>query len=708
MDLLQDTIWSRVAEKLAPGLTDVIIENDFTPIVVKLSGAINTEMLAVDGRVSRWSDFPFVLDALQSKVSSPWASQMLREEAMNVTRSGSAFVISNDVAVKVPMATNSHLTDLKRSNLQTSWFEADMIQLLKKKKFAKTFGVNATGLTEVNAETTDVFSAVISTIRLAHNDTIHGKLDARMRAMGHTYAKNVPIIYGYTANHNQSSFTGMSRWAEGVDVHLELNMVLQKVGLPGVKWYVHYFGAGVNGFQISAEMASAWESEGEPTLLWDTVHPDNVLWPGAMSSGTIGTPLNTNQIGQFYLVPVIDDGSDKFNIYHSICNDQNTVVRNDQSYTDTRYKLGTVGIGYDAASAAAIIGSEKISVGGKDITLSDLQATNWSSPDVSPGWSFLPFMTLPGLKQYMLCTTAVVTDRVYDHKGKSVTLRTYEIVCTDYCTSFNYEWYVNYYTTGFGLYKPRDEVTKKRTLDSWKGQESVTYFINLSSTTFSLTGKEIEELDIRKSYKRAREKACKVDNFYDQKFNEKYTWGQVRDKIAEQGQFSSFIAANDGYQRPLKLYKSITSTFSVVEDVIKIVTSVGVETEHTLSEDTVVLVFTTCSNAPRTKEACIEFFGNVVEDWDAFLDAMSVFDAERNNVYLEYTPSMIGRNMLENYFFPWQSLGISGYPIYNAMNYQARTVMVCRMVADLNQILSPFVKIINSFTTEAVIARLKM
>lgn len=708
MKPLLDTLWGRVAEKLAPGLTDVIIDNDFNPIIVKLSGAINTEMLAIDGDVTQWADFPFVLDAIQSNTTSLWASQMLREKAMHVTRSGSGFAISNDEAIRMPMATNSHMVDLKNTNIQTFWQDADIIQMLKKKKFAKTFGVSASALTDVSAGTTETFNAVFSTIKLVHNDNIHGLLDARMRAMGHTYAKGVPILYGYTANHNQSSFLGMHNWANGGGVHDELNMTLQHVGLPGVKWYVHYFGVGMNGTSLSREMTKAWEQEGEPTFLWDSVHTGNTVWPDVSRSGSLGTPLTTQKIGQFYCVPVIDDGSGKFNIYHSIVNDMPSVVRNDQSYPDARYVGGAVGIGYRAASASMIMGSDKISIGGKDLTLSDFTTTNWSTPGVSPGWSFLPFMTLPGLRQYMLCSDVVVTSESYEHNGKTVVLKKYEVKCTDYCTSFDYEWYVNYYTSGFGLYKPRDEVSKKRTLDSWKGLEGVTYFINLNSIPVNLTGKEIDELDIRKAYKRAREKACKVDNFFDQKFNEKYTWGQIRDKIAEKGTFSAFIAANDGYQPALSIKKSLTSTFEVIEGKIKITTASGEVTEHKLNEDTVVLVFTTCSNAPRTKEGCIAAFGSTIDDWDAFLASIADFDAERNNPYLNFVPGMVGRNMLENYYFPWQSLGISGYPIYNAMSPQARTIMVCRMVGDLDKMLAPFIKIINSFTTEAVISKLKL
>lgn len=413
MKLLKDSLWSRVAEKLAPGLTDVIVDSELKPIIVNMTGAINTQMLAVDGDINAWSDFPFVLNALQSDVTSAWSSQMLREKSMHVVKSGNNFVITNDATIRVPMATNSHLVDIGDTNLGTKWYEGDMIARLKKKKFSKTIGISGSTHVEVtNPATTTTFDAVVNTVKLVHNDSIHGELDSRMRAMGHTYAKGVPLLYGYTANHNQSSYHGMKNWFENGTPYYPMNNVLQKIGIPGVKWYVHYFGVGMNGPTISGEMSSAWQGEGEPTYMWDTVHEENVIWPKVNIAGTVMTPLTDNRTGQFYCVPIVDSGEGRFNVFMSIVNEDSVVQRRDKTLPDSRYVGGTTGIGFDASMSQLILGLGTVEVMGKQLNLTDIQKTNWGSAGSIGGWAFLPFMTLPGLTQYMLCTTSSYDDEV--------------------------------------------------------------------------------------------------------------------------------------------------------------------------------------------------------------------------------------------------------------------------------------------------------
>lgn len=715
VDQFASTIWSKVAEKLCSGLTDVVVDNGMKPIVLNLTGAIQTQMLAIDGNVNGWSELPIVINALQNNATSAWASQMLRERPMNVTKSGSSFVISNDVSLKTPIASNKFMTPIGQSGLRLPLGEAFMLQELKHVKFDRVFGVFNdrivdTASTEwANLPLGTASPAVMATIVPSKDSTIYQKLDAIARTSGHTYAEDVPVLYGYTANANQSSYWSMLRWYQGTDTYNELNYVMQHIGIPGVKWLVYYFGVGCNSNEFSDLMVQAWMGSEEQRCLWQGTHPDNTVWPSVAPNGLYETPQSSIRVGQYYCIPIVDDGSSKFTLYHSILNDGGETSRAYAEYSDVRYESNTSGLKFNSASAESIMKSQYVVIGGKSLKMSEYQATNWNNSASKPGWSFLPFMVVPGLTQYMLCSQSVPVEKKYDHNGKEVTLITYDIVCTDYCTSFDYEWYVKYYTTGFGLYTPRDELSRKRVLDTWNEATELTYYLSVTSNVFTLSGLEIDDLDIRKAYKRARKKACKVDNFYELKFNDKHTWGQVRDMIRDQGSFSSFLSANTGYNAPLAVKTAQEYTYWIEGGRIEITDSNGVKTIHDMDEEGIVKVFSTCRNYPKTVEKCVSEFGvDIISDWGTFLTSMSDFQEEIKNPYLSYNPCMKGRQLAENYFFPWESLGMSGYPVYRAMNLQARTIMVARQVSQLDKQLKPFMKILNSFTTEAVIEKLKL
>ena len=171
--------------------------------------------------------------------------------------------------------------------------------------------------------------------------------------------------------------------------------------------------------------------------------------------------------------------------------------------------------------------------GGVSVTY-DYQVINVITPPKAklPGTTFdayFPISMPTGLVDN-ISGSAVVVEAGIEYVGDcSITVFDCDMTVSRASGHISPETVVNYWTTGWGIYKPISEDAAYDKLVSWNTalQDGAYYTIQASDCS----GRSLTELTYYKDYAKARRKACKDNDYMSKKFNEEYTMQQVEDML---------------------------------------------------------------------------------------------------------------------------------------------------------------------------------
>lgn len=164
-----------------------------------------------------------------------------------------------------------------------------------------------------------------------------------------------------------------------------------------------------------------------------------------------------------------------------------------------------------------------------------------------------------------------------------------------YLASVSADWIVRAASTGFGFYKPADASdlsSVKKFVEQFEGQ-------NLAFAAYRepvrFPPKIVQQTDIYHEYKKAREEACKVNNFLSLSYDGKRTWGDAQAAVARVG---SALVIYGLYSEPSLVtpvpgvdYTKITYTYVVGTAPAVLTRKVGTDAPTTVGKDGADTVF---------------------------------------------------------------------------------------------------------------------
>lgn len=115
--------------------------------------------------------------------------------------------------------------------------------------------------------------------------------------------------------------------------------------------------------------------------------------------------------------------------------------------------------------------------------------------------------------------------------------RTYSAITTD--------WYEQYLATGFGQFKGKGAdyaIEKSAALGDAQGLVHTAVFFD---TTMNIPTSIVTRTTTYLEYKKAKEKACETNDFMKQKYNTRYTWGEVNSLCDNKGSVSVLYGYRD-------------------------------------------------------------------------------------------------------------------------------------------------------------------
>lgn len=235
-------------------------------------------------------------------------------------------------------------------------------------------------------------------------------------------------------------------------------------------------------------------------------------------------------------------------------------------------------------------------------------------------------------------------------------------------------WYEHYYTTGFGVYAPRASNIQANTLKTWTDDDINMLGVVSYNTPIHIDGSLVDQLQIRQTYKKNKEKACETDDWDKQLISGNMTWGQARQTLSAAGQRATFYApvfSSLSTGAALE-HEQIVASFR--RDAADGPVTVNI-TRSGVAQDPAVLPASEARElylTLKSKGASI-----TTQNWDPNLsqeEVAALSEAEKEFVeiktYADYDRRFIGMNMMLVYQFPWEALSIGGYPAVKEMPRQ--------------------------------------
>lgn len=239
---------------------------------------------------------------------------------------------------------------------------------------------------------------------------------------------------------------------------------------------------------------------------------------------------------------------------------------------------------------------------------------------------------------------------------------------------FSRAWYESYYTTGFGVYAPRASNIQANTLATWTKDDINMLGCVSYSTPINIDGSLIDQLQLRQTYKRSKERACETDDFDKQMMATNMTWGQARQILNSVGKRATFYAPVFG---SLSTGSSIT-TKPITAEFGRDGTDGPITVKVTIGDD---IQDPKVMPVEEARNVYLELYGQqatiTLRNWDPALTQEEVGaaseasrDVSEINMYASYDRRFIGMNMMLVYQFPWEALSIGGYPAVKEMPRQ--------------------------------------
>lgn len=687
--MYEETLFNRICSKLFPSLPKAALEDKYKLVQLDLTGAIKTTLLGVQGGASSWVDASKITGAVLNDLNESnrtWMQKMFTLPSLNIRAIDSEVSLAT-TSISENFYGNSRRTladiNLQGMNVETANDEALLIANMVSTAVRRTvtFGNLEAQYCKV---TTDIARTSMSTI---------------VSTMGYVASPEDEVIYiagslDYRAT-RKLTFAQVTEWWDGIR---NIN------GLQGSTYYL--FGGGINALLSTARPGIKYV----PII----VHADGMVMPSGTSLVQGWVPSNPGY-SFAALVPVVDDGNnyvqglfitDKGEWMHRIPDFRYNVTSN----RSTR-------ISFSAANYVTAFGNNgMIKPFGEVIPINELP-TNMQANTTSLGENILMFLAPPISLQHYNLRNIVVVEEDVEIEGVTGKLLKVTAVCDMFTGKVDKTWYNDYYQTGFGLYTPRNSNIQKNILDQWNKLDFSQFGFCVDSTFSQISPEIVFHTDLARAYAKAREKACKDNDWLAQKFMEGVTYGDIRNKILNDPKVRAFYCVNNaGFIDDLEINgPSAKVTWSFIEasgdEPSKLNRSEVLDDKSTITE---VYPINSTTN---------ELFGVEMSQGatstitDAQLEIMFDHDQEIisglkeamdaiKDPYLKLRPTLTGYVMKNQYYTPEAALMRSGYPVFRFMPEPYNSAMVMRMYADLKNIGDKLISCVTSFTGDVIVAKL--
>lgn len=331
---------------------------------------------------------------------------------------------------------------------------------------------------------------------------------------------------------------------------------------------------------------------------------------------------------------------------------------------------------------------------------------------------FLPYLAAPLTDMHMILTAMLETTETFTtDEGAEVEVLVYKCATELFCTKVDKAWYEAYHLSGFGLFAPRPKAIRDKNIAAVNALDFETMGICLDNASSVINPDIVFQTDLALAYKKAREKACKDNDWLDQKFIEDITYREVRNAIVRQPLSKAFYsvtgASNTVNFNPVDEFGSVRWEFldsagAVATTGILSARRTDVETSivesYEINDTARDLIIAEYGGGAQVNIAVYKTVFAVSADDAIQLDNMQVDTEER--LYTDTDSQFSGVRLKHQLYTPAESLSLSGYPLYRYMASPYREAMVMRMYADFKTIGDGFVRIIQSFLSETIVTKL--
>lgn len=687
--MYEETLFNRICSKLFPSLPKAALENDYKLIQLDLAGAIRTTVLGVQGNASSWVDASEITGAVLGDLSSSnqvWMQKMFTLPSLNIRKIDSKTSLAT-TSIGENFYGNSRRTlsdiNLQGMNVNTANDEALLIvnMVSTAKKRSVTFGSFEAEYCKV---TTDIGRTSMSAI---------------VGTMGYVASHEDEVVYVSGASDarasNRLTYSQVTGWWDGTG---------RISGFQGSMNYL--FISGINDILSASRPGIKYV----PVI----IHADGTVMP----SGTQlipGWSASTPGYSFAAFIPVIDDGNnyvqglfitDKGEWMHRI--------------PDFRYSVASTRatrILFSASNYIKAFGDVGIAKPfGGVIPISALP-TNLEANTAQLGENILMFLAPPiNLQHYNLRDITVVEEDV-EIEGMAGKLLKVTAMCDMFTGKVDKSWYNDYYQTGFGLYSPRNSNVQKNILDQWNKLDFEQLGFCVDSAFTQISPEIVYQTDLARAYAKAREKACKDNDWLTQSFMDGVTYGDIRNKIISDPKIRAFYSVNNsGFLDDLVVESpSANVTWSFVEasggvsfslSRSEVLEGGSVNTEMYPINTTTKNLFGVELSQGATSTVTNAQLAIIFDNDQEMVNALEQTVEALNDPYLKVRPTLTGYVMKNQYYTPGAALARSGYPVFRYMASPYDVAMAMRMYADLKSIGDKLINCITSFTGDVIIAKL--
>lgn len=678
-----ESTWKRISDKLFPNLAKKALANNYKLVEFDLRGALSTTILGVEGQGRKWTDADKLTGDIIGELNDSnrvWMSKMFELQSLNIRPiSGGRHLATTSINENFFSNTNRVIEDinLQGMDVQTANDEAGLlVEIYKGSSHRK---VNLVGYeAEYLTANTDLARSAMSTI---------------VGTMGYTAALDEEVVFITGAEHSRSAdkltYSQVTSYWNAVNgstiVGLELsamqfyrNMIVDAMSAtpPGIKYVPVICMAGVLDMKSIGTLpefqASADDSK-------------------AYSFGA--------------LVPVIDDGAGYSQALFITGKGEWLHRIPDSRYGTTSTRA--VRINSLPTRMAEIFPGRKFStLMGRQLAVNEIPS-NLALNTAQLGDNILLLLAPPVEKQHYVLSSAeiAVEDIVIDGvSGKYVKVKA---VVELFATKVTKAWYEEYYQTGFGLYQPRNSNIRANVLKQWNDLKFEELGVCCDAVYSTISPNIVYDTDLARRYRKAREQACKDNDWLQRPFMTGVTYGDVRQAIVNSPKLSAFYSV---------------SSISVMDDIIPeeylthitwAVDTAGTKFTRTDKSVNPAAVETLPVNSTSLELCAIECARGAVSTipdafWeqqypsDRVAESIREVQGQLKNPYLKQRQALKGYVMKEQYFTPSEALAQSGYPVYRFMHPTYANAMVMRMYADLKPIGDKILQCLQSFTGNVI------
>lgn len=700
MTALKESLYYRVAEKIAPGVVDALVANGQKLCQFELSGSVKMTLLGINSQATSWLDLIEFMD-LPQFANSKWASTMLRQKNMALRELGNVFLLSNSFADN-PLANTGRMRhpvlDLRAISVQTGVDEigcaTDIISRFTPKWTAASVSLDLPD--EPGGALKPYFFGAHSSLRVYQESVssdIYSTCASMVFTFGYTVARGKPVLVMTTTSGegtdwagNAIDITALNQLSSGTSGDVAQNdknlrdsvRVLAGACPPGVKYCFFLF----KGTKTKADLF---------LLPGQTPSINDENWSG---SGLVA-------------VPILDDGSPSVTCYASSVdlNSEYFFELPDNRYPNVNNTIQ--GLTMNQYWMRILYPDGFKDAGGLVKQWSAVPAVGY---DKGVGLSsfFLPLLALPLDAQHYVCGKPTITDVEYTlDDGTAISIQNIKLNVSVVATKVTPAWYREYYETGFGLYTPRNSNIQANHLALWDAVDWTSMGVVIDTTSSSISPDIVYSTDLAVEYAEAREKACKPNDWLAQKFVGDITYGELRARIMKKPQRNGFYCVNgmtsdgvyfpEGTEISWRMDGSVPPQYVRKEgDVEEVMPVNGTTSELLLAEFTDSVTVDDAAKAAMVASLSLEE-GDLAELDKAMAAASSGYIKERQ--------ALRGYVMEHQYFAPVEALSRSGYPTYRYMSSPFAQHMILNCYAQLDKMGDNFVKILRSFTDDVVIQK---